>query len=291
MIQILFNGLIAASVFALVGLGFSIIYKTTRFFNFVHAIIFTSGAYFTFLFKVWLNIPFLLSCLLAIISCLFLGCIINFLVYYALRNKKADSLVCLLTSLGIYIVLQNTISIIFGDHILSVRSGEIVEGYNFLGARVTFIQMLTFFISGGFIIFMACLFSRTEIGRTIRAVANNATLANIAGINSNQINLFSIAIGSALAGLAGVLVALDLDMTPTMGMSPLLMGIVAMIIGGINSIFGVTLGALLLAMAQHLGVWYIGSQWQDAIAFVILVMFLLFKPEGFFGKKIQSASV
>jgi len=84
---------------------------------------------------------------------------------------------------------------------------------------------------------------------------------------------------------------LDVDMNPTMGMNVLLMGVVAMIIGGKNNIIGIVLGALLLAMAQHFGAWYIGSQWQNAIAFVILVLFLLFKPEGFFGKKIRSATV
>jgi branched-subunit amino acid ABC-type transport system permease component len=101
----------------------------------------------------------------------------------------------------------------------------------------------------------------------------------------------AFAIGSSLAGLAGILVALDVDMTPTMGMNALMMGVVAVIIGGINSIPGIVLGALLLATAQHLGAWFIGSQWQDAIAFVILVLFLLFKPEGFFGKKVRSSTV
>ena len=91
--------------------------------------------------------------------------------------------------------------------------------------------------------------------------------------------------------MAGILVALDVDMTPTMGMNALMLGVVAVIIGGVSSISGITLGALLLAVAQHLGAWYIGAQWQDAIAFVILVLFLLYKPEGFFGKKLISTSV
>ncbi len=109
---------------------------------------------------------------------------------------------------------------------------------------------------------------------------------------STVIKLFySFAIGSALAGIAGILVSLDVDMTPTMGMNALMMGVVAMIVGGVGSIWGIVLGSLLLALAQNLGVWYISSQWQDAIAFAILLISLLFKPEGFFGKKLKKAEV
>jgi branched-chain amino acid transport system permease protein len=125
----------------------------------------------------------------------------------------------------------------------------------------------------------------------MRAVASDSELAKLSGIKSDRIILISFAIGSALAGIAGILVALDVDMTPTMGMNMLLMGVVAMIIGGVGSIRGIVLGSLLLATAQNLAVWYISSQWMDASAFVLLLIFLLFKPEGFMGKKIRRAEV
>ena len=125
----------------------------------------------------------------------------------------------------------------------------------------------------------------------MRAVANDSELARVAGIESDKIILLTFALGSALAGIAGILVALDVDMTPTMGMNALMMGVVAVIIGGVGSIPGIALGALLLGMAQHLGVWFISSQWQDAIAFVILLLFLLFRPQGFLGKKVKTATL
>jgi branched-subunit amino acid ABC-type transport system permease component len=111
------------------------------------------------------------------------------------------------------------------------------------------------------------------------------------GINSDRVIFWAVALGSVLAGIAGILVALDVDMTPTMGMNALLMGVAAVIIGGVDSLPGVALGALLLGMAQHLGVWKISSQWQDAIAFFILLMFLLFRPQGFLGKRVKKVSV
>ena len=103
--------------------------------------------------------------------------------------------------------------------------------------------------------------------------------------------LLTFIVGSSLAGVTGILYGLDYGITPTMGLNALMMGVIAVIIGGIRSISGIALGALLLAMAQQLGAWYLGSQWQDAIAFIILVIFLLFKPEGFFGNKLAKTIV
>ena len=125
----------------------------------------------------------------------------------------------------------------------------------------------------------------------MRAVADDLELARVSGIDSDRIILWTFAISSALAGIAGILVAFDTDMTPTMGLNVLLMGVVAVIIGGSGSIPGVALGALFLGLAQHLGVWGISSQWQDAIAFIILLAFLLVRPEGVLGKRVTKATV
>ncbi len=126
----------------------------------------------------------------------------------------------------------------------------------------------------------------------MRAVANDPWLANATGIESDRVILFTFAIGSALAGFAGILISLDIDMTPTMGLNALMMGVVAVIVGGSGRpIPGVLLGALLLGLAQHLGVWKISSQGQDAIAFAILLIFLLFRPQGFLVRKIEKTEI
>ena len=198
-------------------------------------------------------------------------------------------MVLLLASLGIYIVLQNVISMVFGDDTKRIRLGEVREGIDILGARITPVQVGIIVTSVILMLFVWAFLKWSKMGKAMRAVVNDSELADISGIDSNRIIILAFAIGSALAGIAGILVALDIDMTPTMGMNALMMGVVAVIIGGVGSIPGVALGALLLGLAQHLGVWKISSQWQDAIAFVILFVFLLFKPEGFFGKKVKKA--
>lgn len=288
--QILINVLISSSVIILMAISFSIIYSTTRFFHFAHAVIFTSGAYFTFLFYKLFGFPIFLSISLAIICALLLGCLIEKIIYKPLRKKQASSMILLLASLGIYILLQNLISMIFGDDTKSIRSGVVKEGINIFGARITPIQIVIIVTAIIVTILLMLFLKKTKIGKAMQAVANDAELANISGISSDRVILISFAIGSGLAGLAGILVALDVDMTPTMGMNALMMGVVAMIVGG-NNIKGIVCAALLLGFAQNFGVWYISSQWQDAIAFVILLIFLLFRPQGFFGKKLRKQSV
>lgn len=289
--QLLLNGVIAGASYLLVALSFAIIYRVARFFHFAHGIVFTAGAYLTFVFRIWLGFPFSWSILIAVALSTLLGCLMEFSVYRPLRHKGSSSLVLLLASLGTYIVLQNVISIVFGDDTKSIRSKAVEEGFNILGARITPVQLLIICVSAVLTIAVMIFLEKTKAGKAIRAVANDPELANISGINSNRVTLWVFAMGSALAATAGILVALDVDMTPTMGLNALMMGIVVAIIGGIGRIPGVILGALLLGMAQHLGVWKIGSQWQDAIAFGVLLVFLLFRPQGFLGREIRKATV
>ena len=289
--QFILNALIAGCIYSLMAVGFIVIYRTVRFIHFAHGIVFTAGAYFTFLFTKWLSMPLGISIVLSILMSAVLGCLMEVLIYRPFRSRGSSGLVLLLVSLGMYILMQNVISMVFGDDTKSIRIGEVQEGINILGARITPIQIVTICVSITLMILLSVFLRTAKIGKAMRAVANDPELANISGIHSNRIILWAFAIGSALAGLAGIMVALDVDMTPTMGMNALMMGVVVVIIGGVRSIPGIALGALLLAMAQHLGAWYIGSAWQEAIAFVVLVLFLLIRPEGFMGRKIKSSTV
>ena len=289
--QIIINIIIAFSIFNLAALSFSLIYQTTRFFHFAHAVVFTFGAYFTFLFSQLIGWSLVSAILTAIAAACLIGCMAEWFIYRPLRKRKSSSIVLLLASLGIYIVLQNLISLFFGDETKSIRTWEVREGIEIAGAYVTPVQIVIIATSIAIVILVSGYLMLAKTGKAMRAVASDSELSKLSGIKSDRIILISFAIGSALAGIAGILVALDVDMTPTMGMNMLLMGVVAMIIGGVGSIWGIVLGSLLLATAQNLAVWYISSQWMDAVAFAILLLFLLFKPEGFMGKKIRKATI
>jgi len=289
--QLLFNSFITFGHFLVIGISFQIVYNLIRFFHFAHAVVFTSGAYFTFFFSQLFGWSLFISIPVSVVCSCVLGSLMDLAIYKPLRKKKSSALILLLASLGIYIVLQNVISMFFGDDTKSIRTWQVVEGINVFGARITPVQIIIIGTSILLVLLTGLYLRHSKTGRAMRAVSNDPDLANISGINSNKVILTSFAIGSALVGIAGILVSLDVDMTPTMGMNALMMGVVAMIVGGVGSIWGIVLGSLLLALAQNLGVWYISSQWQDAIAFAILLIFLLFKPEGFFGKKLKKAAV
>ena len=291
LLQLIVNGIIAGSVYVLVALGFGLIYGTTRFFHFAHGAIYTAGAYFAYTFIVLLGLPLFFSLFLAILFTSLLGVLTEISIYRPLRERGATSLVLLIASLGIFIVIQNVISLIFGDDTKTIRSGVVTEGINILGARITQIQILTIVVCLALFIITTLIVMRTRIGKAIRAIGNDPELALISGIDTDRAILYTFAVGSALAAVAAILVAFDVDMTPTMGMNALMMGVVAVIIGGVGSIPGAALGGLLLGLAQHLGVWQISSKWQDAIAFVILLSFLLFRPYGFFGRVVKKVEI
>jgi len=179
----------------------------------------------------------------------------------------------------------------FGDDTKTLRSGIVSEGLELLDGRITPIQIVIIAVSAVLLILCWVLTKYTKMGTAMRAVASDPELAIVSGIDTDTTILFAFMLGSCLAGIAAILISFDIDMTPTMGMNALMMGVVAVIIGGVGSIPGAALGGFLLAFAQNFGVWKISSQWQDAIAFIILLVFLLFRPYGFFGKKIRKVEV
>lgn len=288
--QLFVNGLIAGSIYALVALGFGLIYSTTRFFHFAHGAVYAAGAYSTY--ACWLSgLSLYIAIPLAVIGTALLGALIDLGIYRPLRKKNASSLILLLASLGLFIVIQNFISLIFGDDTKTIRSGAVTEGLPIFGARITPIQIVIIVVSGALLLLCWSFMQKTKMGKAMRAVANDPELARVVGIETDLVILFTFTLGSALAAVAAILISLDTDMTPMMGFYALLMGVVAVIAGGIGSIPGAALGGLLVGMAQHLGVWKIPTQWQDTIVFLILIFFLLFRPQGFLGKVVKKASI
>jgi len=289
--QVALNALVSSSVILLVGAGFALIFTTTRFFHFAHGAIFALGAYSLFLLQVWCGQPTPIALVLAVVLAAGFGCAVELAVYRPLRTKGASPLVLLLASLGLYVVLQNALAMTFGDETKSVRSSVVTEGLDVLGGYVTPVQVATICTSAVLVAVLAVFLKCTKMGKAVRAVADDAELAKISGIASDRVILAVFAIGSALAGVAGVLVAMDVDMIPTMGMTPLMLGVVAVVIGGVDSIPGLALAAVLVGAAQQAGAWWLGSQWQDAIVFAVLLVFLLVRPRGFLGGRLRKASV
>lgn len=289
--QLFLNGLIAGSIYALIALGFTIIYRTVKFFHFAHGVVYTAGAYLAYIFFILLKINPIISFFLSVGLASFLGITIDRLAYYPLRKHNASNLIYLLASFGIFIFIQNFLQLIFGAQILTLRTGPVKEGHHILGAVITDIQILIIFTS--LILFaLSWLFiQKTKLGKAIRAVSDDPIGARVVGINSEKIILVAFAIGSALAGAAGILISLETNIEPTMGLNAVLKGIIASIVGGMGNIPGALLGGLLLGLAENLGIWKIQAGWKDTIAFAILIIFLLFRPSGIMGVKTEKEQI
>ncbi len=161
------------------------------------------------------------------------------------------------------------------------------EGHQILGAAITDIQILIIVFSFLLFVGLWVYFRKSRSGKSMRAVADDPIASSVVGINPETIILYSFGIGSFLAGMAGILLSLETNMEPTMGMNAILKGITASIIGGFGSIPGTMLGGLSLGLAENLGIWKIQAGWKDCISFVILIIFLLFRPYGILGSKVE----
>lgn len=289
--QVLINIFLSVALNLLVGLSFSMCYFTTKHFNVLQAIIISFGAYFTYFFKVKFDFPFIFSIPLSMILSINVGLFSEILIFKPMRNLNSPNFSFLVASIGLYGVLQNCISLYFGDDTKIINTGEIEVGHQIFDGFITTIQIATVLISIFLFLSLYFLFNKTNLGIQIRAVSQNNELATIYGISSNKIILFSICIGSGLSAITGILYALDTNLTPTMGFNLLLYGIVAMIIGGVGSFRGLLFGSLLLATVQNLVAYYLDTKWMDAATYVILIGFLLWKPLGFSGKRLKKVEI
>jgi branched-chain amino acid transport system permease protein len=280
--------MIAGSIYALIAIGFTVIYRTVRFFHLAHGVVYTAGAYLAYTFFILLKINLILSFFISVIFSSLLGVVIDRVVYYPLRKQNASNLIFLLASFGVFIFIQNLIQLIYGAQILSIRTGPVKEGHHFLGAVITDIQILIFAVSVILMILLWVFIKKTKLGKAVRAVSDDSMAANVVGINPEKIIMISFTIGSALAGVAGILISFETNLEPTMGFNAILKGMIASIVGGIGSIPGAVLGGFFLGLAENLGIWKIQAGWKDAISFIILIIFLLLKPNGILGDKIES---
>ena len=290
-VQLVANALIATAVYTLVGVGFAMIYWSARFFNFAHAVSYTLAAYIAYGLMATVGFPLAAAAVMAIAGAAAFGALMELLVFRRMRRKAASPLGLLLASLGLMVAIQNLVSLTFGDDTKSIRSGVIGSGLAIGEARMTAIQIWTILSASAIVTVLWFGMHHTRAGRSLRAVANDPELAKIVGIDSDRVILWTFAIGSGIAGVAAILVGLDTDLNPTMGLRILLMAVTAVIIGGEGRIYGVAIGAALVGAAQHLGILSLGTQWQDAIVFILLIVFLLVRPQGFVGRPQRKVAV
>ncbi|MBI5220250.1 MAG: branched-chain amino acid ABC transporter permease [Candidatus Liptonbacteria bacterium] len=285
--QLALNSLIAGATYSLVALGFNLVFGTTRFLNMGHGAVASVGGYMVLALARNGHLPFTVSVFLAVLAAGLLGWLIDRLVYAPLRTRRASSSVLVITSLGVLIVLQSLLAIIFTSQFWTLAAPSVwfatvfsIGSGNITGLQLTLILASVLIFSGGWLVLRF-----SDFGKQVRAVGDDEEVARIIGVPSERVIGGTVFWGSAVAGLAGVLVGLDTGVYPTMGLLLLLSAATASIIGGLGSVTGALLGAYLLGFVENFGIWFIPSGWKTAISFGVLVIFLLFRPHGILNKE------
>lgn len=288
-LQQIINGLALGSVYALIAIGYTMVYGIIGLINFAHGDIYMMGAFFGFFAATIFKLPFIPTLLVGMIGAGVLGIVIEKIAYKPLRNSPKLSL--LITAIGMSLLLENgsRLNFIFGPDYRTYPSKLLPEKIIQIGSlRLNSLHLLIILISISLAVILQIIVFKTKVGKAMRATSFDKDAAALMGININNIISVTFAIGSALAGAAGVLVGILYSrIDPYMGIMPGLKAFVAAVLGGIGIIPGAVLGGIIMGIAETFTKVYISSKLSDAIAFTILIIILLIKPSGILGKKVN----
>ncbi|MFA5876826.1 MAG: branched-chain amino acid ABC transporter permease [Candidatus Paceibacterota bacterium] len=284
--QIILNSLIAGSLYALAAMSFNLIYGVSRSFNLAHGVFATVAAYAVLFLAFHTAIPLPLTITLGILMAVLLGYLLERSIFRPLRLRKASNLVLLIASLGASIVVEALIAIFFSSQFQTLSSLLPPFGtLHILGGTLTDLQAFIIICSVVVLGVFWLVLSYTRFGKAVRAVSDDEEVAKIVGINTNAIIGIVFMIGAGVMGLAGILAGFDTGLEPHMGFILLLGAAIAAVVGGVGNVYGAFLGAFILGFAENFGVFFVSGEWKYAIAFGVLILFLLFRPQGILGKK------
>ena len=282
----LINGLGLGSVYAIIALGYTMVYGIAKMLNFAHGDIIMIGAYVAFFALSRFQLPLFVSVILSIVVCTILGVVIERLAYKPLR--KASSLSVLITAIGVSYFLQNAAQLLWTSN-TKVFPSIVSNAYLKIGdLSISYLTIITIAVCIAIMIVLTLFISKTKTGMAMRACSEDKGAAMLMGINVNTTISITFAIGSGLAAIASILLCATYpSVYPTLGSMPGIKAFTAAVFGGIGSIPGAFLGGLMLGVIETLTKAYISTQLSDAIVFAVLIVVLLIKPTGLLGKKIS----
>ena len=287
-LSFLISGLSLGSVYALIALGYTMVYGIAKMLNFAHGDVIMVGAYLIYVVSTMQGLPLWVGILASVVGCTVLGMVIERLAYKPLRG--AQSLAVLITAIGVSYFLQNAALLIFGSSpksftsIINKKPISLFDG----ALVISWEAILTMIVSILIMIALTVFINKSKQGKAMRAVSEDRDAAQLMGINVNRTITLTFAIGSALAAVAGMLLCSSYPtLTPYTGAMPGIKAFTAAVFGGIGSIPGAMLGGVLIGIIQMLANGYISTQLSDAIVFAVLIIVLLVKPTGLLGKKIN----
>jgi len=283
-LQLLANGIVMGSIYSMVALGFALVYNTTRIFHIAYAAIYMFSAYMFYAFFNLLHFQILFSFLIAIILTIILSLAIERVVYRPLENRGSSLNVIMISSIGVMIIIVNSIAMFFGNE-TKIINQEIASSVSFGNIILTKVQIAQFIVAMFAIIGFLLILKYTKLGIKTRAMRDDDILCTVFGIDIIKMRVILFALSAFFAALGSSLVAYDVGVDPYVGLPMLLNAVVALIIGGIGRFEAPVLGGFLIGILQAIAVWAFSSRWQDAVTFSLLLLFLLFRPQGILGEK------
>jgi len=279
--QYIVNGIISGGILALPAIAFSLLYGILRFANFAIGTYLTAGAFIAYAANVTLGLPIYAAFLVTMVVSGFLGVGVDQLAFRPMRKRRPLTLA--IVSIAVSFILENMARFIWGNEHKSYNI-PVLRGMEWGGIRIGKEQILILFIALAFMILIQALLRFTRMGKAMRAVADNAMLASVKGIDSEQVILRTSYIGAALAGTAGMMVGIDTTIDPLMGFKFVLSIFASAILGGIGSATTAVGGAFFVGLAEEVSMIWLPATYKSAIGFGMIVLVLLFRPQGLFGR-------
>lgn len=286
LIQLVINGIIMGAIYASLALGFSLVYYTTKIFHIAYAVLYMISGYFLYTFFNQLHWSYLLSVGLSIITTIIISFLIEILVYKPLVKKKASDEVILISSLGVMIIIINLVALFYGNE-TKIIDNNIAKSISIGEIIVTYPQIYGLLFSILFIVLFFIIIHFTRLGIVIRAFKDDVELVKVHGLNIFKTRMILFGFSGFFAALSGILMAQDIGFDPYVGLAMLLNAMVAMIIGGTGKFSAPVLGGFIIGLLQALVIWQFSANWQEALTFLLLIGFLVFRPQGILGKKIR----
>jgi branched-chain amino acid transport system permease protein len=282
LLQHIVNALMLGGTYALLGIGLTLIFGIMRVVNFTHGELYAFGGYMIFFFTSMLGVNFYVAIVAAIVLGMLLGAMIELILLRPMRGADIDT--TMLVMIGSWIVLQNTEQMIWGGVAKSIASPLPAEPLIVGPISVAWLRVFVLLAAALLIVATYVLIHRTKLGKAMRATFQDRETAALMGVNTNAVNTMTFAIGSGLAAAAGALLGAVFVITPTMGDLAALKAFAIVILGGLGSIKGATIGGFILAFAEELGAGYVSSGYRDAMGFLLIIVVLLFRPTGLFAR-------
>ena len=280
------NGLSTGGMYALVAVGYTMVYGIAKMINFAHGEIIMVGAYIAYVCTTLLGLPWFVSVVLAVAGCSLLGVVTEKVAYKPLR--KSGGLSVLITAIGVSYLLQNIFLVLFGSAAKTFPAYIPSGSVNLFGLTMSYVSILSLILTAVCTTTLLVFINKTKLGKAMRAVSEDKGAAELMGINVNQTISLTFAIGSGLAAIAGIIYGMSYSLiNPYIGSMLGIKAFIAAVLGGIGSIHGAMVGGLVIGVAEAFTIAYISSTVSDAVVFGILIFILLVKPAGLFGKNVR----